>query len=182
MNKKSKIYFTVLFMLLFVSVFIPYALNISFSKKGKFDKYIGESQLHLIKTYETGEVILFYIDQGARAALKQAISNLGLTQTDFNRQKINKTKKRLLPEFQNNFLKITDNFPETKIPIIIDEYEFNLKRKGNSVELLGKYSDILKLEIRTDNKIVFTEAEIIKGERLGYYLLNPSFRETVAIT
>ncbi|AJF61610.1 TPA: M23 family metallopeptidase [Candidatus Woesearchaeota archaeon] len=74
-SKSGKVFFTVLLGIFFIMALLPLAMNISFMNQGKFGKSIGESQLILLRTYEKGEKILYYIDQSAVHSLRQSLYN-----------------------------------------------------------------------------------------------------------
>ena len=185
-NKTSKIYFTVLFAFLFIASFLPLALNISHRKRAKFEKYIGESQIQLLKTYEKGEKILYYVDETAKLSLKETMEEYDYNVSDLSGPTFSEDyKKNITDSFKKNFKSYLENFPDSGILIDLNNYKLDFDVNGDNLEMIGTYSGNLTLQIREDEQILFeyekTVEEIPERKKIGFYHLNPSFRIRIPI-
>ncbi|MFA6088879.1 MAG: peptidoglycan recognition family protein [Candidatus Woesearchaeota archaeon] len=72
-SKKGSVFFTLLFsLLIFSAVFVIFISSKSAADLLKGEKEIGKKQLELLRTYQKGENILFYLDESAKLSLKNA--------------------------------------------------------------------------------------------------------------
>jgi hypothetical protein len=70
--KKGSI-FILLLTVLFIFAMLPLLYFAVHTKTGKFERNIGEKQATLLQTYEKGEIPLFYIDEAAKLAFREAV-------------------------------------------------------------------------------------------------------------
>ncbi|MBT7391526.1 hypothetical protein HN827_01750 [archaeon] len=163
-NKKSTVYTMFIFSLLIVVVIVPYAFIRATKVKNKFDNFIGESQIHILKTYEKGEKTLFYVDESAKFSFNNLIiKNIRENIINSNCRKIgdfyilydefsqeecklhfNIEEENIMAEFHPSFKEKLNNFGE-KIPEINYEYSLNDK-----MELIGLTNDKIHIEINPD--------------------------------
>ncbi len=161
-NKKAKIYFVVLLSILFLVVILPLAFNISYKKETKFSKYIGESQMLLLNTYEKGESVLYYIDRSAELTIRGLIykyaKNGGYDKTNEDNEECGnidgynlwnkgddtcfpiKGKDNIITEFRKNLIEYFGSFKE-KIPEI--EYEIT----SDESKFIGKAKNSLRIDV-----------------------------------
>lgn len=158
---------------------ILFGLRIVLEKhKSNFEKTIGETQLVLLKTYEKGETVLYYIDESARLALKDTIDEIGLINIDLHNQS---SIAEILTKFKLNFYEYLQKYPYGGIQLYMENYEFILDRNDKTFELIGKTDEKLIIGIVNNNAIVFKQNNAEEYEKIGYYYMNPSFRINIAI-
>ncbi|MEK6916113.1 MAG: hypothetical protein AABW92_00050 [Nanoarchaeota archaeon] len=168
-SKKSKIFFTVLLGIFFIMALLPLAMNSSFKKEGKFDRPIGESQLLLLKTYEKGEKVLYYIDESAVHAFRQSIYNLSeagfgatgcseygeyVLWNNEEKECYPNVKEALKQTFSQELSEYTKTYPD--MPAV--SYELFLVSAGEENSIVGRASSQLSLEITDNEKIIFGES------------------------
>jgi hypothetical protein len=170
LNKKAKVYFIVLISIIFMTVILPTAWYISYKKETKFTKLIGESQLLLLKTYEKGESVLYYIDRSAELSLREALhkysNNAGLNDAcDSDKDGYylwntadgkcwpTNVKSKIADELKDNLKEFFDAYPE-KIP----EIDYTIEGKENST--IGKTNKKLRIDITEKNIFNF---EVMDG-------------------
>ena len=179
-NKKSTVYTMFIFSLLIVVVIVPYAFIRATKVKNKFDKFIGESEIHILKTYEKGEKVLFYIDESARKAhdqilikyIKENIDNpscnkIGDSILYFDAMNnepciasFNFDKEGFIEEFNRVFMDSLDKYSE-KIP----NADYNFQVDGDS-SITGTTQETLKIEINPDGKIRIRDTSSISVEEV----------------
>ncbi len=178
LSRTAVIYFSVILALLFVFIFIPLAINVTTIKESKFEKLIGESQISLLKIYEKGEKIIYYIDQSAMLAFVESLLSLsfqgGLASPDcgayggYNmwnskeRESYPGAKAALATEFNarlNEYLKI---FPKEPIPEI--PYDITIQSKDTKTELIAKSKEDLRMDISETDAYNF-KVESLKEEK-----------------
>jgi hypothetical protein len=191
-KRKAAIFFVTLFAFICLITIFPYAKFVSLKKINKFNKYIGESQIILLRTYEKAETVLFYTDESARLSLKETIYELGdsvLNNCDdyygyrlwtpeldcFPDYSEDEIKNLVIEKFKENFQLYLDNYPG-KIPLNLDDYNFELNQENEYVEIIGKTQEKLRMDITDDDSIVLETSEEQIQEKIGYYYMNPSFR------
>ena len=74
-SKKGALPFNFLVVIGFTAIMIYAWIELS-SKYGSFDRQIGEKQFELIKSYQYGEMALFYTDKSAEYAAHESIYEL----------------------------------------------------------------------------------------------------------
>lgn len=175
-KKRGDIYFGVILSLIFLTVILPLAYNSSLGIRNRFTKYIGESQVLLLKTYEKGERALYYIDRAAFLSLsseayKQALSG-GANGTDCKRNGDyiiwnskekpcypEKTAENLIASFEKAFKEYLSAYPDEPIPEL--EYEYKLVQKENLLQIVGLSKSTLRIDIGENDNMNF-RAEAIK--------------------
>ena len=152
-SKKTEIYFTTLLGLILITTLLPMALDISYKTRNKFGYYIGESQLMLLKTYDRGEKALYYIDESAKLAYREALyetlskgfsgcSNYDgyALWTEKNTECFPDIKTEIADNFMLKFNKYLNNFSE---PIPENEYGFYYSYDDT---LVGKSLHYLRMD------------------------------------
>lgn len=195
-NKKGS-FFTLIIVVLLV-VILTTAFFALRKKQDPSDRFIGERQYGLINTYQEGEKALFYIDQSAKYSAQQAIYELGQRGGHENPNCGNysgyslwntETKKidECFPNYKENFKSVFNKnlnsyltkHPDVKIPK--NNYNFLLKNENNNLEIIGKATTKLFLNIVKDREIDYFKAEealdIKAPEKIETCILDETYKE-----
>jgi hypothetical protein len=207
MRKKSQVYKMFIFSLIVIIVILPYAMISASKKRDKFEKPIGQSQIHVLRTYEKGERVLFFIDQAAYLSINEVFYDMakdGFGPTSCGRAEdytlwADEAKcfpvadrDTILEKFEDSFASHLNDY-SINLPDV--QYDFDIDER---FEVVGKTSNVLYLEVNTDDSIrikktlsaqeideeiaeSFEEADEDGPELIGYYSLNPSFRTGIEI-
>jgi uncharacterized protein YvpB len=159
MNKKGLNYMLLISLIILVLVY-----TIITSVSGKFhfyDEKIGTTQFRLIKTYEKGEKALNYIDMCFERSLRSAVADIGQrgglinskcsTYKDFNIWDADcypsqeNVKTNLKEVISNDLIECFNTFPDEPIPYI--DYTLDLSSDKDSIQLVGRPSDQLRIDI-----------------------------------
>ncbi|MFH0875487.1 MAG: hypothetical protein V1859_06100 [archaeon] len=168
-----------------------------------FKKSIGEPAIDLLKTYEKGEAVLFYIDQSARLSLKEAIVDFANSSMDascgqrylgeiswgnkeidcipaYIQEEIN---EKITERFKTIFNSHMEAYPG-KIPLSADDFNLELRLEEN-LNIIGVARTKLRIDIVNGEEIIIKKQSATDGiagnsGRLhGYYYINPSFNEKI---
>ena len=75
-SKKGAFPFNIMVVVALTALLIYAWIQLDSKYNGTFERYLGEKQYDLIKTYQKGEQVLFYIDQSAKYSLEQSVYDL----------------------------------------------------------------------------------------------------------
>lgn len=158
-NKKAVLFFSIILSLLLAFVFIPWAMKVKISKQYQFNNQMAESPLLLLRTYEKGEKVLFFIDKSADLAFKESVDETysnGFISGDcgtYNGYKLLNT------ETKNCYPEITSVLKEVFVPKLYEYfdlykekiprlgYSFFLTKIDGNISLTGKAESALRIDV-----------------------------------
>jgi len=158
-NKKSQLFMIVLVLITLIAFTSLYAIMLT--KKNDFKREIGERQFSIFKANVDSQKVLFYIDQSAEFASKDATVELamkgGFGRSDcgdyFGFNLWNENVKECMPTepekeykeiyFKKSFEALLAKYPGDKIPA---SYEYYYTQ--NNEKLHGKIGDPILIEIK----------------------------------
>jgi hypothetical protein len=177
-HKKGALLFAPILVIMMI-VGLIYAWATIVGKYNAFDKKIGERQFELIDTYQTGEKVLFYIDQSAKCSIYQSIYDLAKNGGCSNGNKYvgytlwvgecnpdsESSKTGFLNVFSDNLNNYLSEYDSVELPL--DNFNLNL----DNGQLVGTGIEPLKIPIEQISRRT--------SGQIGFYSIKPTFKQSV---